>query len=896
MLPKSARRALSAVLAAGLLATLGPAAAQAEPPTSAALDLSQSRALWIDRNTVVWPSDEGVSSAGLHYAPDGGAELVDGELSGAPHELKLAKVEGGLTDEQRAAFPHLAGHAAYSIAEDDRDRVAEATRGQLVATQRDGDGALTAASGVQIPGVLDDLYGSAAQEAELGPVFAEDGTPSLSVWAPTAQSVELELDGEQRTMERDDTTGVWRASGERDWLGKPYRYRVKVWAPTVGEMVTNSVTDPYATALTADSESSLVVDLDDPELAPPGWDSYSKPPATQPRDAQIQELHVRDFSVADPTAEHTGRYLAFTEQDSDGSRHLRKLADAGTSHVHLLPTYDLATTPERTEDQAVPDCDLASLPADSPEQQKCVGAVRDEDAYNWGYDPLHYTVPEGSYATDPEGPGRTHEYRQMVRALNDSGLRVVQDVVYNHTYAAGQDEKSVLDRIVPGYYQRLMEDGAVADSTCCPGTAPEHTMMGRLVVDSVVTWAKQYKIDGFRFDLMAHHPKENILAVREALDELTPEKDGVDGKRILLYGEGWNFGEIADDARFEQASQANMAGTGIATFSDRARDAVRGGGPFDEEPGVQGFASGLYTDPNDTADNGSRDEQRARLLHYQDLLKVGLTGGLADYTFTDTAGRQVKGSEVDYNGSPAGYAAAPGEALAYADAHDNESLYDALAYKLPTGTSAADRARMQVLAMATAALSQGPALSQAGTDLLRSKSLDRNSYNSGDWYNTVNWDCSAGNGFGRGLPPAWDNEQYWPYAAPLLKLPQLRPGCAEIDGASAAYRDLLTIRTTEPAFSQPSTADVQRELSFPLSGTEETPGVVTMRLGELLVVFNATPETAEQTVAQARGGSYALHRVQAGGADERIKSASFDSGSGTFTVPGRSVAVFDGRG
>ncbi|MEV4342845.1 DUF3372 domain-containing protein, partial [Streptomyces sp. NPDC049590] len=349
----------------------------------------------------------------------------------------------------------------------------------------------------------------------------------------------------------------------------------------------------------------------------------------------------------------------------DGSRHLRALAEAGTSYVHLLPVFDIAGIPERKADQAVPDCDLASFPADSERQQECVGRSAGKDAYNWGYDPLHYTVPEGSYATDPDGTARTVEFRRMVQALNGDGLRVVMDVVYNHTAASGQADASVLDRIVPGYYQRLLADGSVAHSTCCANTAPENAMMGKLVVDSVVTWAKQYKVDGFRFDLMGHHPRANILAVREALDALTVAKDGVDGKRIILYGEGWNFGEVADDARFTQATQENMAGTGIATFSDRARDAVRGGGPFDADPGVQGFASGLYTDPNTSLANGTKEEQRARLLHYQDLIKVGLTGNLAGYRFTDTRGRQVTGAQVDYNGSPAGYAEAPGDALAY---------------------------------------------------------------------------------------------------------------------------------------------------------------------------------------------------------------------------------------
>ncbi len=483
----------------------------------------------------------------------------------------------------------------------------------------------------------------------------------------------------------------------------------------------------------------------------------------------------------------------------------------------------------------------------------------------------------------------------MVQGLNRTGLGAVMDVVYNHTVAAGQDPKSVLDRIVPGYYQRLLDDGGVATSTCCSGTAPEHTMMGKLVVDSVVTWAKEYKVDGFRFDLMGHHPKANILAVRKALDALTPQKDGVDGKSVVLYGEGWNFGEAADDARFVQATQKNMAGTGIATFSDRARDAVRGGSPFDADPRVQGFASGLYTDPNSAPGQGTPAEQRARLLHYQDLIKVGLTGNLADYTFTDTTGRRVKGSEVDYNGAPAGYAADPGDALAYADAHDNETLYDTLAFKLPEGTSAADRSRMQVLALATAGLSQGPALSQAGSDLLRSKSLDRNSYDSGDWYNALHWNCADGNGFGRGLPPAADNKDKWPYARPLLADPALRPGCAAINATSAAYRDLLRIHATEPAFDLPTTARVQSALTFPLSGKDETPGVLTMRVGNLVVVFNATPQRRDQTVGAVAGERYALHPVQAHGADRVTATASYAPATGTFTVPARTVAVFRHR-
>ncbi|WP_443051525.1 pullulanase-type alpha-1,6-glucosidase [Streptomyces sp. NBC_00234] len=853
-------------------------------------DLTKAEAQWIDAGTVVWKvKATDATSQQLVYAKDGGISVVDGALTDEGQWLRLDATE--LTDAQKAKYPHLKDYPAFTVDARDRDRVRESLRGQLIATQRAANGALLAATGVQTAGILDGLYGNAASGAALGPVFRK-GSPTLSVWAPTARTVALELDGKSVPMRRDDRTGVWSVTGNRSWNGKPYRYAVNVWAPTVQKMVTNKVTDPYSTALTADSARSLVVDLDDPKLAPSGWSGLKKPAAAPLRDAQIQELHIRDFSIADRTSEHPGEYLAFTDTRSDGMKHLKELADSGTGYVHLLPAFDIGTIPEKKSGQQEPACELSVYAPDSEEQQDCVAKAAGKDAFNWGYDPLHYTVPEGSYASDPDGTKRTVEFRRMVQGLNGAGLRTVMDVVYNHTVASGQDDKSVLDRIVPGYYQRLLEDGTVATSTCCANTAPENTMMGKLVVDSIVTWAKEYKVDGFRFDLMGHHPKANILAVRKALDELTVAEDGVDGKKIILYGEGWNFGEIADDARFVQATQKNMAGTGIATFSDRARDAVRGGGPFDEDPGVQGFASGLYTDPNTSKANGTTAEQKARLLHYQDLIKVGLTGNLADYTFTDSSGRTVKGSGVDYNGAPAGYAAAPGDALAYSDAHDNEALYDALAFKLPAGTSAADRARMQVLAMAASTLSQGPSLSQAGTDLLRSKSLDRNSYDSGDWFNALHWDCRDGNGFGRGLPPAADNKDKWSYAKPLLTSSTLTPGCAQIDGASAAYQDLLTIRTTEKEFSLATTEQVQSALTFPLSGTGETPGVITMRLGELVVVINATPGTESQHLPEQAGTAYGLHPVQAAGADATVKKSAYDAGTGTFTVPGRTVAVF----
>ncbi|MFF5179923.1 pullulanase-type alpha-1,6-glucosidase [Micromonospora sp. NPDC000316] len=871
-------------------------------------DISKQKAHWIDRSTVAWqtPPTDGRTYA-LVAAPAGGVSVVDGELSGTYTSLPLRAQRNGLTEAQRARFPHLWSYRSFALDRADLAKVPAALRGQVLVTERDAKGALLAATGVQIPGVLDDVYADAT-DATLGPTFA-GRTPSLALWAPTARTVALHLfdspTAQPKTvpMRRDDRTGVWSVRGSQAWVGKYYRYQVQAWQPAAQRMVTASVTDPYSVALAADSTHSQLVDLSDPALAPAGWRTLRKPAAVPASRAQISELSVRDFSIADDTVptNRRGTFLAFTDPKTAGMTHLKALGAAGVTHLHLLPAFDFATIPERRADQRQPACDLAALPPDSAEQQKCVAAVADTDGYNWGYDPLHYTVPEGGYAVDPAGAARTTEFRRMVAGVNAAGLRVVMDVVYNHTAAAGTDDKSVLDQVVPGYYHRLLEDGTVANSTCCANTAPEHAMMGKLVVDSLVTWAKQYKVDGFRFDLMGHHPKANILAVRAALDRLTVARDGVDGKAIMLYGEGWNFGEVADDARFMQATQANMAGTGIGTFNDRLRDAVRGGGPFDDNPRAQGFASGLYTDPNGDPVNGSAAEQKAALLHAHDLLKVGLTGNLRGYRFTDTAGRTVTGAQVDYKGAPAGYTAAPGESVTYVDAHDNEILYDALAYKLPQATSAADRSRMQVLALGTVVLGQGTGFVTAGTERLRSKSLDRNSYNSGDWFNQIRWGCERGNGFGAGLPPAPDNEDKWPYAKPLLADPALVPDCAAITTTDARYAELLRIRASSPVFGLATAAQVQQRVAFPLSGEAETPGVLTMALDasglggawkSVTVVFNGTPKTAKQTVTGLRGADVTLHPVLTTSADPVLRTASFDRAAGTFTVPARSVAVF----
>ncbi len=874
---------------------------------------AQQAAHWVTRDLIAWdlPDERAGFSYRLYWAAEGGLTNDDGTITGGS-SFPLELVSSGLPTSVQREFPHLASFEGLRVPASVRNRIQAILTGQIAVAAFDATGGLVSATGVQLPGVLDDVY-SRASKRSLGPTWRQ-GRPTVAVWAPTAKSVTLLLDpagasAEQRVAMRQDADGVWSVQGPAAWRDARYLFEVRVYAPSTGTVVVNRVTDPYSVALTTNSERSVLANLDDPALKPAGWNRLAKPVLPKPEYSSIYELHVRDFSISDETvpAAHRGTYLAFTDQQSDGMRHLRQLARSGLNTVHLLPVNDIATIEERRSEQAQPACDLAALPPDSEQQQECVTAVAARDGFNWGYDPLHYTTPEGSYATDPEGTPRTHEFRRMVQGLNGAGLRVVIDVVYNHTPAAGQDPKSILDRVVPGYYQRLTPTtGQVETSTCCANTATEHAMMEKLMIDSVVTWAKEYKLDGFRFDLMGHQPKSAMEHLRGALDKLTLAKDGVDGRGIYLYGEGWNFGEVANNARFVQASQLEMAGTGIGTFNDRLRDAVRGGGPFDGNPRIQGFASGQYTDPNGDLVNGTAAEQKSALLLNQDRIKVGLTGNLRDYRFVDRTGATVTGADVDYNGQPTGYTTDPQEVVNYVEAHDNETLYDALAYKLPQGTSMAERIRMQTLALSTTAFSQGVSFWHAGGEILRSKSLDRNSYDSGDWFNVLDYSYQT-NGFGRGLPPRRDNEAKWPYMRPLLADPDLKPDEAEIRTAKEQARSLLEIRESSPLFHLGTERLVQQKVSFPTGGPSQTPGVIVMRIDDtvgpnvdralkgLVVVFNASDEATTQTLAATAGQRYNLHPVQANGSDPIVKTATHNAETGQFTVPARTVAVFAQR-
>jgi pullulanase-type alpha-1,6-glucosidase len=871
--------------------------------------LRQQKAYWLNRTYIGWSlgADPTARTYRLYASPSGGLTPTPTGIDGGT-AYPLTYDPAGLPAAVKAKFPAQAGLGALRLPDSAVGAAAQLLRGQVAVAAFDAAGNLVDATGLQIPGVLDDLNAGAANRA-LGPTW-QGSAPTLALWAPTARSVSVDLyptgadSAPIATVPlRETDDGVWTVAGTPSWEGRYYLFDVEVYVPETDHVEHNLVTDPYSVGLSANSTRSLLVNLDDPALAPPGWSHLNKPPLPKAVDQSITELHLRDFSVSDPTvpAAHRGTYEAFTDTSSNAVKYLTGLASAGMTTVHLLPLADYATVNEDKSTWQSPPCDLPSFPPDSDQQQACVKQVAGTDGFNWGYDPLHWTTPEGSYSTNPEGATRTREFRDMVSALNHDHLRVVMDVVYNHTTDSGQNGRNDLDRIVPGYYHRLNASGNVETSTCCANTATEHLMMGKLMVDSVLTWATEYKVDGFRFDLMGHQPKALMLQLRQRLDQLTLAHDGVDGKSIYLYGEGWNFGEVANDALFVQATQANMAGTGIGTFNDRIRDAVRGGGPFDSDPRIQGFGSGQYTDPNGDPVNGTSSDQKAGLLHNMDLIEVGLTGNLKNYTFTDSTGATVTGAQVDYNGQPAGYTTNPQEAINYVDAHDNETLYDALTYKLPVATSMADRIRMQTVSLATTAFSQGVSFWQAGSDALRSKSFDGNSYDSGDWFNVLDPSLTI-NGFGRGLPPTSTDK--WPYAKPLLANPALRPTSADLARAEEQSQVLLRIREASPLLHLGSAALIQQKLSFPNSGPNEVPGVIVMRLDDtvgpnadprlraMVIVFNATPNTVTEPVAGAGGHPFLLDPYQSAGDDPVVRQSRYDSHTGAFTVPARTVAVF----
>lgn len=864
-----------------------------------------ARAYWLSRSQVQWPGAPADGRYALYRAT--GASLtvtIGATVQGADARIPLGGETSPLSAAVAERFRFIASGPRLTLPPGAQREIASLLRDQHLLVREDADGRVLDATNLQTPGALDDRYASAASVRDLGTTLDALGMRGarFAVWAPTARAVSVCLfpraTGDSATLRPlalDEATGIWRGAVAGNVRGAGYLYLVDVYVPGVG-VVRNRVTDPYAVALTANSRRSVLVSLDDPRTMPNAWRASRRPTAlAAATDLAVYELHVRDFSAQDTTVRTAwrGKYLAFTEPRSAGMRHLRALGAAGITDVHLLPVYDISTVPE--VGCIVPA--IPPAPPNSESQQAAVSAVRERDCFNWGYDPSHYTVPEGSYATDAnDASGRIREFRAMVQALHAAGLRVGMDVVYNHTFAAGQDARAVLDRIVPGYYHRLSAEGRMERSTCCENTATEHAMMAKLMIESAATWARHYRIDSFRFDLMGHQP-------RAAMERLQRAVNVAAGRRIPLLGEGWDFGEVANGTRFVQASQRSLGGSGIATFGDRARDALRGGGCCDGAEALvanQGLLNGLHVAPN--ALNTGRD-RRAELLRSADLARVGLAGTLRDYEMTGVDGVTRALSRFDYAGQPAGYAQEPGEVVNYVENHDNLTLFDLNALRLPRGTTREQRAGSQVLGIAFVALSQGVAYLHAGIEILRSKSLDRDSFDSGDWFNRIDWSYTS-NGFGAGLPPAHRNKDDWPTMRPVLADTSIAPTPADIRWTRDATLDLLRIRSSSTLFRMRSADDVRARLKFRNVGPSQEPTVIVghldgvgypgARFREVLYMINVSGDERTLVVPEDAGKGWVLHPVQrsATAADRTAATARVDAVAGRFTVPARTVVVF----
>lgn len=899
---------------------------------TAAFGVAGASAHLIDGNTLIWQGGKDKPHVRLYYTDSG---TIKANAEGVFDFPYITLTPTSLTAEQQAKYPHLKDAAAFALPAG-KD-LKPLLKGELVAIGTDADGILQGATLVQSAGALDALYSEAATKLSYGAVV-EGGNVTFRLWAPTARSVKLALFDEQhkslgeRTMTLDEASGSWSVQGGSELVGKFYRYDIQVYHPVSRKLESYQVTDPYSLSLAMNSEFSQVVDLNDPALKPEGWDSLKAPHSQQnPADITIYEAHVRDLTGNDDStpAEHRGKFLGLTDTDTAPVKHLQALAKSGVSHLHLLPVFDIATVNEDPAKVANISDDFGKLcqvnpevqnskfagycssgqtieavlgdlqggdSKENPQVQELYGYLRGVDSFNWGYDPYHYTTPEGSYATNAEGSQRILEFREMVKAIKQNiGMNVVMDVVYNHTNEAGLGPKSVLDKIVPWYYQRLNpETGSVENSTCCSNTAPEHAMFAKLMDDSLVTWARDYKIDAFRFDLMGHHPKDQMVQALAAVKQVNPE--------MYFYGEGWNFGEVQDDKRFVQATQKHLAGTGIGSFSDRLRDAVRGGSPFDGGDTIrktQGFGNGALVDANEMD-----GVDRATALHQSDLVRLGMAGNLKDFILTDKDGMPKKGADIDYNGQPAGYAQDPTEIQNYVDKHDNQTLFDNLIYKAPQG---ADLVRMQGVSLATAMLGQGIPFTHAGVELLRSKSMERDSYDSGDWYNRVDYTL-ADNNFDKGLPRKDKDGDNYPLIEQVLGK-HVKPSGADMATMVGFYQELAELRQSSRLLRLGSGAEVIKRVDFRNTGPDQVPGLIVMTVDDgvnagadldpaidgLVVMINAT--NAPQSVSDFRDGNdqpIDLTSLQLSPAHHGGESIARDAAvnGGTLTLGAWSAAVF----
>jgi pullulanase len=519
--------------------------------------------------------------------------------------------------------------------------------------------------------------GSQRTADDLGAIYTPQET-IIKLWAPAAKDVQVLLFDDAANessrvipMAR-DRHGVWSASLQGDLDGKYYLYEITHWAAGSDKPVVYRVNDPYARGCSANTGRTLIYDAR--KTNPDGWDQDDFVTLRNNVDAVLYEAHVRDFSInknSGVSDDRRGKFLGMVQEGAatpDGEKSgLDHLKELGVTHVHLLPVFDYAGGDERQK-------------------------VDDYTWYDWGYDPVLYNTPEGSYATDPDGTSRQKEFKKLVQAFHKNNIGVVMDVVYNHTAATGSGPASIFDKVFPRYYYRMDGSGGYANGTGCGNEfASEKPMARKFIVDSIKYWMTEYHIDGFRFDLMGLEDRDTMLEVYREAKKINPN--------AILYGEGWRMGNVLP--AWKMMTQAYVARTGIAAFNDGIRDNIKGD-YANKRAG--GFVQGA----------GPQFGGLQRFL-------LNIKG--------QSTGRDSETIDVF----------SPNETVNYDSVHDDLCLWDKLL------VSAADvpealRINMDKLAAGILLTSQGVPFIHAGDEFLRSKNLNSDSYNSNDpRVNPMDW-------------------------------------------------------------------------------------------------------------------------------------------------------------
>jgi pullulanase len=502
---------------------------------------------------------------------------------------------------------------------------------------------------------------------------------NFRVWAPTATNVKLLLydNGNEGNaykmydMIRSEK-GTWKLKIDENLKGKFYTFQVRI-----GEKWLDETPGMWVKATGVNGKRAAIIDF--AETNPQGWENDVRPPLKNFTDIVLYELHVRDFSMASNSGmKNKGKFLAFTEHgtkntfgDATGIDHLKEL---GITHLHLLPVFDFASIDE---------------------------TKLNENKYNWGYDPLNFNVPEGSYSTNPYNPvTRIREFKQMVQSLHQAGIRVIMDVVYNHT---SKGKGSNLDLLSPGYFYRQNADSTWSNASGCGNeTASERAMMRKFMVESVVYWATEYHVDGFRFDLMGVHDIETMNAIRAALDNIDPT--------IFIYGEGWTAGKspLAEEKRAVKKNAKEL--DNIAVFSDDIRDALKGSWMHSQVPGFVSGADSL-----------------------EESVKFGVVGA--------TQHDSIDYSRLLYSKEP--YVNNPTQVINYVSCHDDMCLVDKLKESKPADATNEELVRFDKLAQTVIFTSQGVPFLYAGEELYRNKKGIHNTYQSPDSVNRIDWNSKS---------------------------------------------------------------------------------------------------------------------------------------------------------